>query len=78
MTSTLRLNALFVAVNACGLLSILVGPLVADVRAAEWKMVWHDEFDRDGKPEGQSGSAPGSGKGAAGVVEKDGHFILFQ
>jgi hypothetical protein len=35
-------------------------------------------YDRDGKPEGQPGCAPGSGKGAAGVVEKDDHFILFQ
>jgi len=35
-------------------------------------------FDPDGKPEGQPGSAPASGKGAAGVVEQDGHFILFR
>jgi hypothetical protein len=35
-------------------------------------------YDRDGKPRGQPGSAPGAGKGAAGVAEKDGHFILFQ
>jgi hypothetical protein len=35
-------------------------------------------YDRDGQPEGQSESAPGSRKGAAGVLEKDGHFILFQ
>ena len=35
-------------------------------------------YDRDGKPEGQSESAPGSAKGAAGVVEKNSHFILFQ
>lgn len=35
-------------------------------------------YDRGGKPDGQSGFAQGSGKGAAGVVGKDGRFILFR
>jgi hypothetical protein len=43
----------------------------------EGKLGWQ-LYDRDGKPEGQLVSALASGKGAAGVVKKDGHFILFQ
>ena len=29
----------------------LASPPTADPPAAEWTMVWHDEFDRDGKPD---------------------------
>jgi hypothetical protein len=31
-----------------------------------------------GRPLGQPGSAPSSGNGVAGVVDKDGRFILFR
>ena len=34
-------------------------------------------YDAQGKPSGSPGSAKSSGNGVAGVVDKDGHFILF-
>jgi hypothetical protein len=46
-----------------------------------WK---HDDelgwqlYDREGQPEGAPGSAQSPGKGAAGVVDHNGRFILFQ
>jgi hypothetical protein len=46
-----------------------------------WK---HDEelgwqvYDADGRPEGAPGSAKSPGKGAAGVVDRNGRFVLFQ
>jgi hypothetical protein len=35
-------------------------------------------YDSAGRPEGNPSSLPGTGKGAAGVVEQSGKFILFQ
>jgi hypothetical protein len=35
-------------------------------------------YDTEGRPEGVPGSAKSPGKGAAGVVDKTGRFILFQ
>ncbi len=35
-------------------------------------------YDREGRPEGASGSARSPGKGAAGVVDQRGRFILFE
>jgi hypothetical protein len=35
-------------------------------------------YDKDGRSESAPGSVKSVGKGTAGVVEKNGHFILFQ
>jgi len=35
-------------------------------------------YDVDGQPKGSPGSAPSPGNGVAGVVGKDGHFVLFR
>lgn len=35
-------------------------------------------YDRGGHPQGPAGSAPGSGKGAAAVVDTNGRFLVFQ
>ena len=35
-------------------------------------------YDATGRPVGAAGSAPGSGAGAAGIVDKDGQFVLFR
>jgi hypothetical protein len=34
-------------------------------------------YDAKGRPSGSPGSAPSSGNGAAGIVDKNGGFILF-
>jgi hypothetical protein len=40
---------------------------------AEWQL-----YDAEGRPSGPPGSAKSSGNGVAGVVGKDGPFILFR
>ena len=43
----------------------------------EGKLGWQ-LYDKSGKPSGKPGSADSPGSGAAGVVTKDGDFVLFR
>jgi hypothetical protein len=43
----------------------------------ENRLGWQD-YDAKGRPAGDAGSSPSSGNGVAGVVDKDGRFILFR
>jgi hypothetical protein len=43
----------------------------------EGKLGWQ-LYDKDGKPDGKPGVADNPGSGAAGVVTKDGNFVLFR
>ena len=45
-----QLTSLYLTSTAC-VLFCLAAPLVAADASADWKMVWHDEFDKDGKPD---------------------------
>ena len=46
-----------------------------------WKdkgqLIWQ-LYGHDGRPEGDPGSSPSSGKGTAGLVDHDGRFVLFR
>jgi len=42
--STLRIFSVFLGIAT-------LGPCAASTSAADWKMVWHDEFDHDGRPD---------------------------
>jgi beta-glucanase (GH16 family) len=48
---TSRLNTVSCVSTSCVFLYFFAAPLLAADQAADWKMVWHDEFDRDGKPD---------------------------
>jgi beta-glucanase (GH16 family) len=37
--------------GACASLLLFAAPVLAREPAEQWKMVWHDEFDHDGKPD---------------------------
>ena len=59
---------------------VALGAAAAGATLVAWK---HQEalgwqlYDRNGRPQGATGSAPSPGNGAAGVVLPDGHFVLF-
>jgi len=45
--------------------------------AKDGKLGWQ-VFDEKGQPSGSTGSAKTTGNGVAGVVNKDGRFVLFR
>jgi hypothetical protein len=47
-------------------------------REGEGNRVGWQVYDAEGQPSGSPGSAKSPGKGVAGVVDRDGHYILFR
>ncbi len=62
-----------------------LGMVALGAPSGESLVVWKHEdelgwqlYDTEGQPDGVPGSVKSRGRGAAGVADKNGHFILFQ